>query len=130
MEKQRMSRFVRVLAAGLALSALSTAFAGAASAGVSKSAGGGAAKIKRFDVPTSVDCGGKTSTTVTVSYAVSKATKQKLVVDGRALGGTGKSQASVDAPVHCDPLPHTFVLAAYDSAGKRTTEQKVLTTNP
>jgi hypothetical protein len=100
-----------------------------AAAGSSKS-DGGAARIKSFDVPKSVDCQGKTSTTVTVSYAVSKAKKQVLAVDGRQLGGTGKSKGSVDAPVHCDPLPHTFVLAAYDASGKRTTEQKVLTTNP
>jgi hypothetical protein len=106
-----------------------TMVAGAAGAG-SPRGQAGAARITSFDVPKSVDCQGKTSTMVTVSYAVSKAKKQVLAVDGRELGGTGKSKASVEAPVHCDPLPHTFVLAAYDSSGKRTTQQKILTTNP
>src|SRR5262245_27304263 len=93
----------RVAAVACAAAAACTLVAGVASAGAAKSGASGAAKIVHFDVPETVDCQGKTSTTVTVRYEVSKAKKQQLVVDGRRLGGTSKSAASVDAPVHCDP---------------------------
>jgi hypothetical protein len=66
---------------------------------------------------------------VTVGYATSGASKQELYVDGRPVPGTDVATGSVTAPVHCDPLPHTFVMIAYDAAGRRTALEKKLTTN-
>lgn len=88
----------------------------------------GTAQIATFDVPASAQCGGKTSTTVPVHYAVTGSTKQLLRVDGRDVPGTDATTASLSVAVHCDPLPHTFVLIAYDAKGRRTALQKLLTT--
>jgi hypothetical protein len=82
-----------------------------------------------FEVPATADCAGATSTTVTVTYATEGAKKQELYVDGRITPGTDATSGSVVAPVHCDPLPHTFVLVAYDENGRRTAAEKKLTTN-
>jgi ABC-type glycerol-3-phosphate transport system substrate-binding protein len=89
----------------------------------------GTARVTTFDVPASVDCGGKTSTTVQVQYATSGAKKQELYVDGRIVSGTDAASGTVSAPVHCDPLPHTFVMVAYDANGRRTPVEKKVTTN-
>jgi hypothetical protein len=88
----------------------------------------GTAQIAAFDVPASAQCGGKTSTMVPVHYAVTGSTKQLLRVDGRDVPGTEATSASLSVAVHCDPLPHTFVLVAYDAKGRRTALQKLLTT--
>ena len=89
----------------------------------------GDAQITSFEVPASAECAGKTSTTVTVSYATKDAEKRELYVDGRPVAGTERSSGSVDAAVHCDPLPHTFVMVAYDAENHRTALEKKLTTN-
>ena len=86
----------------------------------------GPAAIDTFNVPSTVACGTETSTTVTVQYAVSHAARQQLVVDGLDVKGTAASTGSVQVPIHCDPLPHTFVLVVYDAAGHRTSQQKIL----
>ena len=89
----------------------------------------GTAKVTAFDVPASVACTGATSTSVTVSYGTSGSSKQELYVDGAIVPGTDAASGTVSAPVHCDPLPHTFVMIAYDAAGHRTALEKKLTTN-
>ena len=88
----------------------------------------GKAAINAFDVPASVRCGqGTTSTSVSVTYATTGAKTSKLLVDGRPTALSSAS-GSVDAPVHCDSLPHTFVLFAYDAQGRYTSQQKLVTT--
>jgi hypothetical protein len=89
----------------------------------------GTAQVTTFEVPQSVDCGGKTSTTVDVQYATSGAKKRELYVDGRIVPGTDAASGRVSAPVHCDLLPHTFVMVAYDANGRRTPVEKKVTTN-
>ena len=89
----------------------------------------GDARISSFEVPKTVECGGKTSALVTVDYVTTGAAKVLLVVDGLPQPTLAAKRGSVDAPVHCDTLPHTFVLAAVDSAGQRTSQQRLLTTN-
>jgi len=89
----------------------------------------GTAKVTSFEVPATAACGGATSTTVTVSYATQDAAKQELYVDGRLSPGTDAASGSLAVPVHCDPLPHTFVMVAYDGNGRRTAVEKKLTTN-
>ena len=89
----------------------------------------GNAKITTFVVPAAVPCPtGSTFVTVPVQYAASGADRMKLLVDGRQVKLDG-TQGEAKADVHCDPLPHTFVVVAYDSAGGRTVEQKLLNTN-
>jgi hypothetical protein len=88
----------------------------------------GSATIPLFDVPATVACGTETSTTVSVHYQTVGAKRQQLLVDGRDVPGTEAAEATLDVPVHCDTLPHTFVLVAYDSNDAKTTQQKLLTT--
>jgi hypothetical protein len=90
----------------------------------------GTAQVTTFEVPASVECGGTTSTTADVQYGTSGAKKQELYVDGRLVSGTDAPTGTVTAPVHCDPLPHTFVMVAYDNDGRRTAAEKKVTTNP
>ena len=99
-----------------------------ATATTSAAATSGAMKVVSFEVPATAACSGKTSTTVTVTYATSGAAKEQLSVDGRPVALNGPS-GSVQAPVHCDALPHTFVLFAYDAAGHHVAAEKKLTTN-
>jgi hypothetical protein len=99
---------------------------GSGASDAAKTSPAGATRIDTFDVPTSATCGNETSTTVTVNYAVSNATREKLVVDGLDVGGVDGSDGTVDVPIHCDPLPHTFVLFAYDADGHRTSQQKIV----
>jgi ABC-type glycerol-3-phosphate transport system substrate-binding protein len=89
----------------------------------------GTARIDQFVVPESVDCNGKTSTKVSVQWSVSGAESQVLLVDGREVSGLDASSGTVEADVHCDPLPHTFVLHVLDDAGHPTTKQVLVTTN-
>jgi hypothetical protein len=88
----------------------------------------GDARIVTFDVPATVECGGKTSTDVTVRYKFNGAKKMELLVDGRPYKLTDSS-GEQQATVRCDSLPHTMVLVAYDSSNQRTAQQKLLTTN-
>jgi hypothetical protein len=103
---------------------------GATSTTVANTEKPGTAQVTSFVVPASVECTGKTSTTVDVQYATSGAKKQELYVDGRLVPGTDAASGTVSAPVHCDPLPHTFVMVAYDANGRRTPMEKKVTTNP
>lgn len=100
----------------------------ASSSGSATTLSTGGAKITKFDVPASVDCAGKTSTTVAVSYAVEDGKTQELVVDGLPIEGTDAPSDTLQVPVHCDPLPHTFVLVARDSGKAPTIQRQNLTT--
>ncbi len=75
-----------------------------------------------------MQCSGGPSTTFSVQYATSDAKHQDLIVDGRVVPGTDSPSGSVEAPVHCDAVPHTVVLIAYDATEHRTAEQKILMT--
>ena len=89
----------------------------------------GTAKIGAFAVPRTVTCGDQPSTTATVSYSTTGATRREVIVDGRPVPGTDEASGTVEAPVHCDPLEHTVVLVAYDDQGRRTTEKRFLHTD-
>ncbi len=102
----------------------------AAGCGSSSEASGtkSSAKIELLEVPESASCGGSTSVTVAVRYATSGAARQRLLVDGRDEGLATGPDGNVSVPVHCDPLPHTVVLIAWDDEGRRTFLQKILQT--
>jgi hypothetical protein len=87
------------------------------------SASTGTATIDAFDVPATTACAGATSVTVQASYATTGAVRWQLLVDGRELPGTDAPTATLDVPLHCDPLPHSFVLVAYDAAGAKTVKE-------
>jgi hypothetical protein len=89
----------------------------------------GTAKISSLDVPPTAACNGKTSVTVHVSYATEGAKSVELVVDGAAVPSATATSGALDVPIHCDPLPHTFVIVAKDSNGRSTSLQKLVTTN-
>jgi len=125
---------LRLLGCALAGVTLLSACGGSDSSGTAKKAAAtdnapGTAVISSFDVPDTVECGGKTSTTVPVTYATSEADQQELYVDGRLEPGTDGATGSLSVPVHCDPLPHTFVLIAYDAQHRRTAREKKVVTN-
>jgi hypothetical protein len=88
---------------------------------------GGDAAIDTFTVASSAACNGKTSVTVAVDYKISGAKKAELSVDGRPQA-LDSMQGSVSPVVHCDTLPHTIVLVAYDSQNRKTAEQKLVVT--
>ena len=90
----------------------------------------GSAQIVKFEVPESVQCEANTpSTTFVVSYEVSGAKRQQVLVDGRIEPGTDAPSATLAAvPVHCDAVADTVVIVVYDDVGKRTAEKKVLAT--
>jgi hypothetical protein len=89
----------------------------------------GTATIPVFEVPATAACAaGETSVTVKVQYQTAGAKRQRLLVDGADVPGLDEDQATLDVPVHCDTLPHTFVLVAYDANDQKTTQQKLLTT--
>jgi hypothetical protein len=89
----------------------------------------GSAKITALDIPPSVECQGKTSTSVTIQWATSGAAKRELYIDGRPIADATGVSGTVDTPVHCDPLPHDVVVIAYDDAGRRTSQEKKFVTN-
>ena len=93
-------------------------------------AAAGAAQITTLDVPTDIVCPPDTpSTTFTVTYATTGAKKLQLVVDGRTIEGELADAATVpNVAVHCDLVPHTVVLFAYDADGQRTAEKRILNT--
>jgi hypothetical protein len=91
--------------------------------------GASAAAITTFEVPPSVACpSGETSTTVSVQYTVSNSTRNRLIVDGLDAEGVDMPSGTVEVPVHCDPLPHTVVLVVYDEQGRKTSQEKTVTT--
>jgi hypothetical protein len=87
----------------------------------------GSASIDSFVVPESVACNGATSANVSVQYGITGAESQRLLVDGRP-SDLPTANGTIDAEVHCDDLPHTFVLYALDDAGRPTTQQKLVKT--
>jgi hypothetical protein len=125
-------RTISALAAGLAAV---LAFAGCSDGSSAQSQDAttttkpaGSARITQFDVPESVACAGATSVTVTVSYAVEDARSLILAVDGLQRDGVNVPSGALDVPVHCDPLPHTFVLVAKDAQDRDTVEERTLVT--
>lgn len=88
----------------------------------------GTATITSFDVPASVQCTGGPSITFSVTYATQGAAYQQLIVDGRAGDRLTAASGTIEAPVHCDALKHTVVLAAYDKADGLTSQAKYLDT--
>jgi hypothetical protein len=91
------------------------------------SARGGTAQIVTFDVPKSVQCQSGPSTTFTVKYEATGASKRQLLVDGLATD-LPDAKGDATAPVKCDALPHTVVLYVVDHAGKPTAQTKYLDT--
>ena len=88
----------------------------------------GDARIVKFVVPASVNCRGASSTKMSVEYEVTGAKRQEISVDGLAVDGVDGPSGTVDAPVHCDGVPHTVALIAFDANGARTSQVKMLTT--
>jgi hypothetical protein len=134
MRRWARRRSVRLLLVCAALAVVAAACGGSGSAAQSPATSTtgapkpGSAKIVSFDVPSSLTCAqSATSTTAHVTYSTSGGKKQELLVDGRALPLDSASGA-IDAPVHCDGLPHTFVLYVTDSNGRPTSLQKLLMT--
>src|SRR5262249_52967869 len=80
----------------------------------------GSAEITSFVVP---DSGAWNQAT----YARSGAQSVDALVDGR-LEPLNGSAGQYNAPVHCDGLPHTLVLVAYDAHGGQTSLSKIVTT--
>ena len=101
---------------------------GPASTTTVESSGGSGARITAFDVPASVACASASKTTVHVDYTVTGAARVELAIDGLDLPSTPAAQGSLDAPVHCDAVPHTVALVAYDAHGARTSQVKMVTT--
>jgi hypothetical protein len=91
--------------------------------------GHGTAKITSLEVPATAECNGKTSVTVHVTYSTEGAKSVELLVDGAAVPSATATSGALDVPIHCDPLPHTFVVVAKDASGKETSLQKLVMTN-
>lgn len=87
----------------------------------------GSAEIASFTVPASVSCGGRTFTSVPVEFQTTLARHVVLYVDGRKMALDSIS-GSLMADVKCDPIPHTFVLVAYDASGRKSVERTLLET--
>jgi hypothetical protein len=126
-------RFVRVavVVGGLALAA------GCGSSGATTKAGkadvtaprSGSATISTFDVPAgAVQCYGKTSVVVHVRYGTAHAAAVQLFVDGAPVPNLAAPSGDLDVPIHCDPLPHTFVMVAKDKEARPTTVRKIVIT--
>ena len=78
-------------------------------------------------VPKAVRCGSALNTTVHVTFAVSRAKTHQLIIDGRVEPAAAR-RAAVNVRVHCDGLQHTVALVAIDTAGRRTSQVRYLTT--
>lgn len=123
------------MAGALVLVTASALFTGCSDGGSSGRAGAEtttqpaeSATIDSFVVPASANCAAtETSVSVPVEYAATGAARLELRVDGLPSEVTPPG-GSVTVDVHCDPLPHQFVLLAYDEDDRRTTEQRALTT--
>lgn len=100
---------------------------GDGSGSASPSGGAGASvRILRLDVPKTAPCTKVTFTTVTVRYETRGAARAELRVNGRPIPLDDPTRGTVRADVRCDPLPHDFVLFAYDEDGEYTTRKKLL----
>lgn len=121
-----------IVVGALALGACGSDGGGAADAptdGPSDTSTPGTAEIVTFDVPESTVCPeGATSTSVAVTYATRGAEEVELRVDGRPIPLADPATGTVDAAIRCDPLPHDFVLIAYDADELLTVEQRMLDT--
>lgn len=133
------TRLLGALAALTALGALAAGCGGGDSGAASPASDDGSAAtsttlphgnavITKLDAPATVACNGATSTKVTVSYATTDAASKQLLVDGLRIDGTDPASADLEVPIHCDQLPHTVVLVAKDSAGGKTVQQTMVTT--
>ena len=118
---ERPGRIFSSLALVAAVSVCLAGCGGASKAGdptaTSRPSGPSRAKVTALTAPASVACNGSTSTTVAVNYTTAGAVREELYVDGRpepitAAGGT------VSVAVHCDALPHSIVVIAYDAQGR------------
>ena len=117
---------VVVLTLGLVACSSDSDGDGGASGGGSGGGQGGSARVTRLDVPETTTCANVTYTTVEVRYATEGATSAELRVDGRGIPLEDPKSGTVSADIRCDPLPHDFVLFAYDAEGNYTTEKKNL----
>ena len=88
----------------------------------------GTAKIATTDIPASVQCKGATSTQVPVGYTTEGAKKVQIYIDGALTPGDSPVNGSVTVAVHCDGLPHTFVVRALDADGNPTVVKSLVTT--
>jgi hypothetical protein len=86
------------------------------------------AQVVLVQAPASVDCNGHTSTMIPVTYKTTGASKQVLLIDGRPVP-ISAPEATVQAQVHCDELPHTVAVVAYDAKGRRVGKDTMVTTN-
>ena len=87
------------------------------------------AAITDFRVPEHVSCApGVTSVNVKITYVTTGSESTLLSVDGRQITDLEESGA-LDVPVHCDPLPHTFVLVVEDADGNTASNDRVLVTD-
>jgi hypothetical protein len=124
---------VLVVAAGAALSACSNSSGTGSTApssidSATSTSRPGRARITSFVVPKSVQCGSAPNTTVRVSYAVRRALRHQLLIDGRVEPRATARRATVYPRVHCGGVPHSVALVAIDAAGRRTSQVRYLTT--
>jgi hypothetical protein len=75
-----------------------------------------------------VACNGQTSTKVQLGYATTGAKKVEIYIDGGLTAGSNPASGTVTVDVHCDGLPHTFVVRALDAAGNPAVAQSLVTT--
>lgn len=134
MVRRRCAVAALVVAGAVALGACSSGSGGDDASGAAPTSStapvAGTAKVASFDVPASVECAASdTDTTFTVSWKVTDAQKSVIQLDGAPIPETDQRSGSVQASVHCDPLPHDVVLIATDANGHLTTDRKILTTN-
>jgi hypothetical protein len=97
-----------------------------AGGGATSGSGGSSARVVRLGVPKTTTCDSVTFTTVSVRYATRGAARAELRVNGRPYPLDDPSEGSVRVDVRCDPLPHDFVLFAFDEDGEYTSIKKLL----
>jgi len=86
-----------------------------------------AAKVTALEVAGSVPCNGATNVTIPVTYATEGAARQELYVDGRPVPLPDPA-GTVEVALHCDQLPHSVVVIAYDADDRRTPRAAKVTT--
>ncbi len=127
--RSAITAVVAVAAMALAVAGCGTSSADEAEGTKSGSTEPGTAKIVAFEVPEATTCAETaTFTSVSVSYETVGAARAELRVDGRALPLADPASGTVSADIRCDPLPHDFVLVAYDDDERFTVEQRMLNT--
>ena len=104
------------------------AMSAAATAPATAAAKPGVATVAKLDVPPSVECGTKTSSTFTMIYATTQAKSVELYVDGARQSGDHPTSGSATVPVRCDGLPHDVVVRAIDADGNATVGKTQITT--